>query len=541
MQFFKNGPDIPERLLQAHEEGHVVFFCGAGIACPAGLPLFEGLVKKLYARLFITRDDELEAAIEAKQFDTAIALLEEKHIGGRVHVRTEMSKILRPKKSDGKATATHKALLTLCDDRKGRHRLITTNFDRLFQRVRRREGIDVPVFRAPLLPIPKTRWNGLVYLHGLLDPKPNADNLNSLVLSSGDFGLAYLTERWAARFVSELFRSFTVCFVGYRIGDPVLRYMMDAFAADRRLGETQQEAFAFGDYCEENQASETNKWKAKNVTPILYLKDDDHTNLHRTLHAWANTYGDGVSGKEQIIVQSALSPPLTSTREDDFVGRVLWALSDPGGLPAKRFAEMNPVPSLQWLKPLSENRFDRDRLAEFQVQPERAVGKDFRFSLTRRPAPYTLAPDMVLVDAGPRWTRWDNVMGHLAAWLVRHINDPALLLWVMEGGAQLHEWFAKPIAFRINQLARLEREGKAADLERIRAGAPNAIPSRLMRKLWGLVLAGRVKSPNVHLSLHEWRESSPSGIDDDATLGASPEAHSVRKAGQAIPASALGG
>lgn len=31
----KNGPDIPERLLQIHEEGRVVFFCGAGISYPA--------------------------------------------------------------------------------------------------------------------------------------------------------------------------------------------------------------------------------------------------------------------------------------------------------------------------------------------------------------------------------------------------------------------------------------------------------------------------------------------------------------------------
>ena len=43
------------------------------------------------------------------------------------------------------------------------------------------------------------------------------------------------------------------------------------------------------------------------------------------------------------------------TKQDDFVGRMLWALSDPGGLPAKRFAEMNPVPSLDWLEPFSEN------------------------------------------------------------------------------------------------------------------------------------------------------------------------------------------
>lgn len=45
MQFITNGPDIPDELLQAHEEGRVVFFCGAGISYPAGLPGFKGLVE----------------------------------------------------------------------------------------------------------------------------------------------------------------------------------------------------------------------------------------------------------------------------------------------------------------------------------------------------------------------------------------------------------------------------------------------------------------------------------------------------------------
>ena len=273
------------------------------------------------------RDEEQQAAIDAKQFDTAIALLEQKHAGGRKRVRETLRKILRPKSTDPKATATHKALLTLSENREGQRRLITTNFDRLFQKVIWRDRLRVPTFQAPLLPVPKTGWNGLVYLHGLLAGDPDADNLNSLVVSSGDFGLAYLTERWAARFVTELFRNFTVCFVGYSIDDPVLRYMMDAFAADGRLREAQQEIFAFGDHSEEDQVSQTNKWKAKNVTPILYLKDRDHTNLHATLDAWANMYGDGVSGKEHIVVQSALSRPVTSTKQDNFVGRVLWVLS----------------------------------------------------------------------------------------------------------------------------------------------------------------------------------------------------------------------
>src|SRR5207245_1946201 len=100
--------------------------------------------------------------------------------------------------------------------------------------------------------------------------------LDRLVVSSGDFGLAYLIERWAARFVSELFRTYTVCFVGYSINDPVLRYMMDALAADRLLGESSAEVFAFGNYSARHEEDAANDWAAKNVTPILYREHRGH-------------------------------------------------------------------------------------------------------------------------------------------------------------------------------------------------------------------------------------------------------------------------
>lgn len=48
MQFVANGPDVPNSLLQAHEEGHVVFFCGAGISYPAGLKGFQWLIDEVY-------------------------------------------------------------------------------------------------------------------------------------------------------------------------------------------------------------------------------------------------------------------------------------------------------------------------------------------------------------------------------------------------------------------------------------------------------------------------------------------------------------
>ena len=506
MQFIKNGPDIPERLLQAHEEGRVVFFCGAGISFPAKLPSFAGLVKRLYQTLGEEPDSTQKAAIKARQFDTAISLLETSIVGGREKVRQELESILNPDLRAKNATSTHEALLTLSKCREGQTRLITTNFDRLFEEVITKDSLPIKRFSAPLLPVPKNRWDGLVYLHGLLSAKRQSNELDRLVVSSGDFGLAYLTERWAARFVSELFRKFTVCFVGYSINDPVLRYMMDAIAADRLLGESPFEMFAFGSFSKGQEKKQADEWQAKNVTPILYREHNRHSYLHKTLKAWAETYRDGVRGKERIVIESALARPLASTKQDDFVGRLLWALSDPSGLPAKRFAELNPVPSLSWLEPLSEDRYRHTDLGQFGVSPKSAVDNNLAFSLIRRPSPYPLAPWMTVVDAGARCSRWDEVMLQLTRWLARHLDDPILLLWLVKHGGQLHHDLVWSIGCRLDEQAKFERDGNKAEMERIRANAPNEIAGPSMRTLWRLMLTGRVKSWIHAPDLYQWHD-----------------------------------
>ena len=135
MQFVKGGPDIPERLLQAHEDGRVVFFCGAGISYPARLPNFADLVERLYSAQAVSPNAVQQAAINAGQFDTAVGLLEAGIVGGRQIVRQALADILKPDLTAPNATATHEALLTLGKNREGRARLITTNFDRLFEEV----------------------------------------------------------------------------------------------------------------------------------------------------------------------------------------------------------------------------------------------------------------------------------------------------------------------------------------------------------------------------------------------------------------------
>lgn len=505
MQFVKGGPDIPERLLQAHEDGRVVFFCGAGISYPAGLPGFASLVKELYSRLEIIPNPVQVAAMKAKRYDTAVGLLEANTIDGRRAVRETLVEILDPDLSSPNATATHHALLTLAESRERRTRLITTNFDRLFEHAIAMRQPAAERFQAPLLPVPKSRWNGLVYLHGLLPEHPAENNLDNLVVSSGDFGLAYLTERWAARFVSELLRNFIVCFVGYSIDDPVLRYMMDALAADRLLGESPPEMFAFGSHSKGKKTTCDNEWRAKNVTPILYREHRRHAYLHRTLRAWSDTYRDGARGKERIVVEYAIARPDTATNQDDFVSRMLWALSDSSGLPAMRFADLDPVPSLDWLEAIAEDRFRHADLVRFGVPPKASADAALTFSLSSRPSPYDLAPRMALAIGATRDASYDSVMWSLARWLTRHLNNPALLLWLVKQGARPHPQLSRHIERRMNELAAWEDEGRRGEMDRIRATAPDAIPDASMRTLWRLLLSGGVKVVEQDLDLYEWR------------------------------------
>ena len=117
MRFIKDGPDVPERLVQAQEDGKVVFFCGAGISYLAGLPLFDGLVKKIYDELGEFLDPVEQTAFDESRFDTVIYLLERRISNGaqpaqtRTIVREKLWKILSAiDTTKPKATQTHPEL-----------------------------------------------------------------------------------------------------------------------------------------------------------------------------------------------------------------------------------------------------------------------------------------------------------------------------------------------------------------------------------------------------------------------------------------------
>ena len=71
---------------------------------------------------------------------------------------------------------------------------------------------------------------------------------------------------------------------------------------------------------------------------------------------------------------------------------------------------------------------------------------------------------MSLIDGGAA-SRWDDVMSHLARWLTRHLDDPALVWWLARRGGQLHDDFIWLLEHRLDELANFEHEGQDEELE----------------------------------------------------------------------------
>jgi NAD-dependent SIR2 family protein deacetylase len=145
MKFIDGSPDLSDDLIRAVNDGEVVFLCGAGVSKGVGLPLFQELTDRVYKALYETLDNEPaeRIAYERKEYDRVLRSLEKRTLlpGTESRVRTAISEILKiPTCAD---LSRHQSLLRLSRDRAGRPRIITTNFDTLFERALRLDGTVV--------------------------------------------------------------------------------------------------------------------------------------------------------------------------------------------------------------------------------------------------------------------------------------------------------------------------------------------------------------------------------------------------------------
>jgi hypothetical protein len=253
-QFVRHGPAIPAEVLRALDEDRLVLFCGAGISMGTGLPGFRDLVSDVYKACHTSLETAALVAFDREEYDKALDILENAEGENRGSMRRAVMRRLLQAPEGDTGLSLHRALLSLAE-RKGRpgerggHRLVTTNFDDRFELTGRLPPAEIEQGPAVRRPRPNT-LRKVTYLHGRIErelPEPERE-LSDLVLTSADFGSAYLHDGWAARFVVELFREFTVLFVGYGLNDPVMRYLVDAFASEKRSGGRFEMPFALASY-----------------------------------------------------------------------------------------------------------------------------------------------------------------------------------------------------------------------------------------------------------------------------------------------------
>lgn len=462
-ELIKGGPYIPDDLMNLLEDQQVVFFCGAGISMGTGLPSFAGLVSHTYSALR-TRADEVELeALDLPQdvdwdkidlenvndvpdfryhpkYDKVFELLERPSRHGRPKPE-DPSPVRRividrlSQRSRGPLDI-HRALLTLAETTRG-IRLVTTNFDLRFEAAARSKGLKGALFdAAPKLPVPKFRdWHTCVHLHGAIDQEGRGDHL---VLSAADFGRAYLTDRWAARFVTELFRDFHVVFIGYSLADPVMTYLVDALAAERSQGRPFKEAFAFADFdgSKKDAMKSERAWNAKNVSPILYDSRGKHRLLRDTLVEWARIKEDPFEARAKIALRDMSGLP---DGPDGLATRnVVWALND--AVAARAIADLPPetdkeaFPKLaSWLDVLADKGL-LDRPTPINQSAAPIVGNEFRMH-------------------GP--ADLDVVGMALCRWIGKHLHAPEILERLLRLGGHLHPYLRGEIR---RNLADEERE-----------------------------------------------------------------------------------
>ena len=293
MRFSEQGPDIPEVLIEGSLSGDIVFVCGAGVSKRAGLPLFIELVENIFTRLAETRTAGEQVAFQSGRYEEMLGALSRRLADRRRMLRAVEHELAAPDDAD---LSAHDIILRLSRDLEGKPVLVTTNFDTLFERrlsqMAGQEPAALLSHAGAQVPAPGgLRFNGVIHLHGRLADAQLGVDATDLVLTSADFGDAYLRSGWAARFLFDLCRCRTIVLVGYTANDPPVRYILNIIEADRARFPELHDVYAFaGDDGADNAAA---AWETVAVEPIPYpAPAGDHARLWADLLAWSALAAD---------------------------------------------------------------------------------------------------------------------------------------------------------------------------------------------------------------------------------------------------------
>ena len=346
MRFLAKGPSIPDELLIARDAGRVIFFCGAGISRAfAGLPGFFGLAQNIIEALGVAADDPAGRIIEeAREIDrrTGISgLISADRVFGllersftRRDIEAAVAKALKP--SLATDLSAHRIMLDLARGPDGKVRLVTTNFDLLFESC----DYSLPCSSPPRLPDPLRfeEFEGIIHLHGHVDKDYMGADGDGFVLSSSQFGRAYLSDGWATSFMRSVLDKYVMVFIGYTADDPPVQYLLEALSSSSKSLEG---IYAFQAGSEDEAES---KWRHKGAHPIAYEEADSHKALWDTLTAWASRARDSAAWYGKVIALAQKGPKALLPHERGQVAHVVSSLEG-----ARKFSASEEPPPAEWL------------------------------------------------------------------------------------------------------------------------------------------------------------------------------------------------
>jgi hypothetical protein len=349
----------------------------------------------------------------------------------------------------------HNLIKRISSNQSGVPQIVTTNFDLLFE-----VGADGEQLIRHVPPaFPDLNFGssieGITYLHGRL-VEPHSQH-HPYVLSSADFGRAYLSEGWATNFVRNLLELYTVVLVGYQAEDPPIKYLLQGLNHDGTFDRSRLYAFDRG-LPEEIEV----KWRDRGVTPIAYA---EHADLWKTMKAWADRADNPRQWRSNIIAGCERDPKVLPPHERGQVAHVLRTV--PG---ARLFTEADPAPHPEWICVMDANVRSTKRSRGYgddaeSFDPQSAYGLDDDIvGISEDERRHGVSNDNILV-----WRDHDDIpydlhrlggrqvegfeevpkrLGHLINWVSKSLQHPVIAWWAIQQNG-MHPRLLKQIEWQL--------------------------------------------------------------------------------------------
>ena len=269
LQFSPHGPAFPSQLVDALLAGDVVFLCGAGVSAPQ-LPGFGGLVKSCFADLNVQMSPSEKQAFDDYRYEEVLGSLGRRIVDPTLMTKSIVKLLQPPVDLD---LDNHRTILRLSRNMENQPTIVTTNFDTLIENALldsvKAGSIRTHSFAGQDLPAPGSAgFDGIIHLHGRLADEDLDLEETSLVVTSANYGDAYMRSGWASRFLFDLCRSKTIVLVGYSAGDAPFRYFLNVLEADRERFPDLRPVYAL-DAVNDRKEDDV-RWSTLAVEPLSY-------------------------------------------------------------------------------------------------------------------------------------------------------------------------------------------------------------------------------------------------------------------------------